>query len=306
MSVLVELPEEEYSATAFADFAPATGFSIGTARAMAWMSQLAYETRWPDKIARVGRMWGLDSVRPLEVPVESILPLSDTRGILATGGGAAIIAFAGTDPLSLRNWISNLYLGRPSADVHEGFQAAAAVAWADVGTVIEQCVADDRPLFIAGHSLGAAIAIVTADRACSEKNLRRAEVHLFGAPRAGKAEFVDRYNSSLGATTYRFVHGEDIVPTVPPVEWGFHHVGRFLQCERGGRFDPARLLDRVDSDEPSPGDDFVSGIALRVRDLFAGPLSPTSRNDALGRLSQLLAPSIADHLPDRYCHALAP
>ncbi len=54
------------------------------------------------------------------------------------------------------------------------------------------------------------------------------------------------------------------------------------------------------------GDNFFSGIAERVRDLFGGPLSPTLRVDALGQLSQLLAPSIGDHLPDRYHNALAP
>ncbi len=134
----------------------------------------------------------------------------------------------------------------------------------------------------------------------------RAEIYIFGAPRVGRTEFVTRYNSTFGPTTYRFVHGKDIVPTVPFSELGFHHVGRLLQCERGERFEPSRLLAEVSSDRPSPGDDFFSGIAERVRDLFGGPLSPTLRLDALGQLSQLLAPSIGDHLPDRYYNALRP
>ncbi len=45
MSILVELPENQYSTSAFVKFDPSAGFAIGTARAMAWMSQLAYETR---------------------------------------------------------------------------------------------------------------------------------------------------------------------------------------------------------------------------------------------------------------------
>lgn len=93
---------------------------------------------------------------------------------------------------------------------------------------------------------------------------------------------------------------------MPPSELGFHHVGRLLQCERGERFDRNLLLDQVDSDEPSLGNDFFSGVAERLRALFSGPLSPTSRMDALGRLSGLLAPSIGDHLPDRYYTALTP
>ena len=304
MSILVELPEEQYSPRAFSDFAAAPGFNPGTARAMAWMSQLAYETRLPDKLVRIGKGWELDDVRPFDQPARSTLPLSSTHGVLAARGDAMILAFAGTDPVNLLNWISNFYLGRPSADAHQGFEDAAAAVWGEVGAAIEQGIRDRRPLLIGGHSLGAAIAMVTADRARREKGLANADVYIFGAPRVGRADFVGRYNAAFGASTYRFVYGKDIVPTVPPSELGFHHVGRLLRCERGEKFDPARLSGGTDSDEPSPGSDFFTGIAERVRDLVAGPLSPTTRMDALGRLSQLLAPSIGDHLPDRYYNAL--
>jgi hypothetical protein len=81
-------------------------------------------------------------------------------------------------------------------------------------------------------------------------------------------------------------------------------VGRFLQCESGQKFDQTRLRNDVDSDEPQAGKGFFSGIAEQLHNLFAGPLSPTSRIDALGRVSQLLSPSISDHLPDRYYTSL--
>ncbi|MGA9548101.1 MAG: hypothetical protein WBS14_10570 [Rhodomicrobium sp.] len=42
-----------------------------------------------------------------------------------------------------------------------------------------------------------------------------------------------------------------------------------------------------------------------MRNLLGSP-SPTSRVDALGRLTLLLAPSIGDHSPDRYYTALTP
>lgn len=307
MSILVELPEDQYAPDAFVDFAPRTGFNIGTARAMAWMAQLAYETRWPDKIDQVGGdMWGLVDMRLLRQPAKTTLPLSSTHGILATKDEALIVAFAGTDPANLLNWISDFYLGLPSADAHQGFVDAAGAVWEDVGTAIEACVTGNRPLFVVGHSLGAAIALATVDRARAEKRLAQAEVYVFGSPRIGKTDFGERYNASFGATTYRFVHGTDIVPTVPPSDLGFHHVGRLLQCGRGQKFERERLLDRFDSDEPLLGNDAVSSIVAEARNLFAGPLSPTSRIDILGRLFGLLAPGIGDHLPDRYYSALTP
>jgi len=35
-------------------------------------------------------------------------------------------------------------------------------------------------------------------------------------PRVGDADFAKRYNDTLGDTTYRLVHGADIVATIPP------------------------------------------------------------------------------------------
>jgi Lipase (class 3) len=305
MSILVELPEDQYDPKAFANFAAGAGFDLGTALAMAWMSQLAYETRLPDKIKRVATTkWDFDNVQILEQPAKSTLPLSSTHGVLATRKGKMIVAFAGTDPLNLLNWISDFYLGRSGADVHQGFEDAAAAVWKDVGTAIKRCMNDGQALFIAGHSLGAAIALVTADRARRELGLQHGEVYVFGSPRVGRGDFVSRYNSSFGRTTYRLVHGRDIVPTVPPSELGFHHVGRLLQCESGQKFDEMRLGEDADSDDPQLGNDLFSDVAERLRGLLPAPVSSTSRLDALGRLSQLLAPSIGDHLPDRYYTAL--
>jgi hypothetical protein len=305
MSFLVELPQDEYNLNAFARFAPTGGFDNDTALAMAWMSQLAYETRLPDKIRAISASFGLSEVRILQQPVKSTLPLSDTRGIIANKDNALIIAFAGTDPLKLLNWVSDFYLGQPSADVHEGFQDAAAAVWPVVGAAIQRCMEERRPLFVTGHSLGAAIALATVDRARREKGLDSAQVFVFGAPRVGRADFVADYNAAFGSTTYRLVHGRDIVATVPPTELGFRHVGRFLNCASGAKFNSKQLFATSDSDEPSSGGDFFSGVADRLQNLL-GSLSPTSRVDALGRLTLLLAPSIGDHLPDRYYTALTP
>jgi hypothetical protein len=84
---------------------------------------------------------------------------------------------------------------------------------------------------------------------------------------------------------------------------GFHHVGRFLSCGSGAKFDLTKLLPDSKSDEPSSGNGFFGGLADRLRNLVGIP-SPSARIDALGQLTQLLAPSIGDHLPDRYFTAL--
>src|ERR1700760_4157976 len=121
MSFLVELPEDQYTANVFARFEPRTGFTLANARAMAWSSQLAYETRLPEKIARVAQKMGLDAVNCFQQPAKTTLPLSSTHGVVGIKGEATIIAFAGTDPLNLLNWLSDFYLGRSGEDAHQGF-----------------------------------------------------------------------------------------------------------------------------------------------------------------------------------------
>ena len=60
MSFLVELPLDTYAEHLFDDFTPAADFRIGTARALMWMSQLAYEVRHAHhKVEPVLKRWGL-------------------------------------------------------------------------------------------------------------------------------------------------------------------------------------------------------------------------------------------------------
>lgn len=306
MSLLVERPEADYAVTSFDNLPLDAGFTIAKAYGMAWMSQLAYETFDPRKVERIARAWTIETVDVLHQPARSTLPLSNTHGIIARKGRASIIAFAGTDPVDLLNWISDFYLGRLRSDIHEGFRDAAAAVWDSVGREISRCVTGGDALFIVGHSLGGALALATIDRAHDELGLRNVEAYVFGCPRVGREPFRARFDGSFGSTTYRLVHGDDIVATVPPAEFGFHHVGRLLRCARGGRFHADRLDQRPGSDDPLGNEGVFDGIRHRLAGLFVGAPSPSSRDDILGQMSQLLSPSIGDHLPDRYIAALAP
>ncbi|MES1149746.1 MAG: Mbeg1-like protein, partial [Bradyrhizobium guangdongense] len=177
MSILVELHPDRYDPNAFARFNPASSdFDLDVARAIMWMSQLAYETHVPDTITKVSGIWKLNA-RSFIQPVTSTLPLSDTRGVIAEKDGATIVAFAGTDPLLLPNWISDFHVDLLHGDVHGGFEAAAAAVW---DTVKDVLAPSNSPVFITGHSLGAALAVLTADHARRDLKLANAQVYLYG------------------------------------------------------------------------------------------------------------------------------
>src|SRR5262245_64957649 len=113
MSILVEMPERLYQRDAFASFAPVAPYSLGTARAMAWMSQVAYETAHPEKIKSICQLWDLRLLQIIANGDEggSGFFKIRTRGVIVKGHGTIIIAFAGTDPLVPANWISDFDVG---------------------------------------------------------------------------------------------------------------------------------------------------------------------------------------------------
>jgi triacylglycerol lipase len=310
MSILVELPEQLYQRDAFAAFTAVAPYSLGTARAMAWMSQLAYETADREKVKRICALFDLCLVESIANDRDGgsdLLPIH-TRAVIAEGHGAIIIAFAGTDPLIPANWITDFDVGfrfrfnervTPPA-LHSGFEKA----YRSVAGKVAEALAkrSEAPVLVTGHSMGAALAVIAADDFLSDKKLRPTAVYVFGMPRVGDEDFAERYNDTLGNSTYRLVHGSDIVATVPPSSFGFRHVGRLIRCDRAGYFAPDQPTSEF-SDEPQFKDSLISGLQQGVSDLFALKLQPFFRDDALGRMSGLLAPPIADHLPDRYWHA---
>jgi triacylglycerol lipase len=145
MSFLVKLPIEHYAPDAFAQFAGSPAFDIGNTKAMAWMCQLAYETDEPNKIAKIltDRGFTLVDGGVLIREAKTVLPMADTHCFLARHNqtGTTIVAFAGTDPLSLANWVSdfNACLDRKTGAA-EGYQGAADAVANDLRQLLARSV----------------------------------------------------------------------------------------------------------------------------------------------------------------------
>jgi triacylglycerol lipase len=101
------------------------------------MSQLAYETRSESKVANILKKWGMtERGFGTNDPVTGLPPKSACV-VAASGRKATIIAFAGTDPLKIEDWITDFTVGFPQPDVlHEGFRAAVNTVWPIVEKVI--------------------------------------------------------------------------------------------------------------------------------------------------------------------------
>jgi len=102
--------------------------------------------------------------------------------------------------------------------VHSGFKAALEDVWTVLRPEIEKRHRQGLKIWLTGHSLGAALATLAADRLPDVQGL-----YTFGSPRVGDKGF----QSHFRVKTYRLVNGKDIVPTVPG-EGPFRHVGELI------------------------------------------------------------------------------
>jgi len=143
-----------------------------------------------------------------------------------------IIAFSGTDPLSIENWIDDLDFfktGYPycsGCEVHEGFYRAYNSCLNSLKnlTASYRAAHPSATVTVTGHSLGAAMAGLYAAELAME-NVRITSIYVFGMPRVGNDLFAEWFKDALDASgAFRIVHHKDPVCHLPPKNWGFHHV----------------------------------------------------------------------------------
>ena len=136
----------------------------------------------------------------------------DTQAILATREKPerlAILAFRGTEASfgDIKADLNARFVYRGKQKIHNGFLKAFQVVESQIRAALRDL--PDHKLYITGHSLGGALAIVAAHEINSDAI---AACYTFGSPRVGNLEF----GEDIKAPIYRLVNAADLVPRVPP------------------------------------------------------------------------------------------
>jgi triacylglycerol lipase len=191
------------------------------ALALAWASNLAYEQ--DNMIQQVSTTWGLAAQPTIKGPL-------DILGFVAGNDQFILIAFRGTinekqGKIDANNWIVNfdaiqVAVGpafHTTGRIHNGFARAFSTLWPGIQDARAAFPKKGQSLWITGHSLGGALALVAA-AACtfSDDRMPFNGLYTFGQPRAGNPEFCGNCDTQFGAQYFRFLNNEDIVTRVPP------------------------------------------------------------------------------------------
>jgi triacylglycerol lipase len=246
----------------------------------------------------------------------------------ADNGQVAIVAFRGTLPSSLPNWLTDFEatmatLGVPegepaqklpggfaAAAVHAGFRRATLALLEDLsvdGAVVPGLHSylrgrfQQNPnlrLWFTGHSLGAALATIAAYEVGNVQAL-----YTYGSPRVGNVPFAQVF-SEADIAHYRVVHHKDVVPHVPipiPLLFGYEHVGAL------------KYIEYEDEDAAKTNEPMTQGVKLydtTLESQLAGDFANAARwmFDAIGRLKLgFLANKVellTDHAPIYYSNIL--
>lgn len=150
---------------------------------------------------------------------------TDTQAFLAESkDGYAVLAFRGTEVAKRQDLMIDAQAIKVSVlegQIHGGFH----LAYDSIARDVEKSILKlpDMPLYITGHSLGAALATVATQRLEHILKIREriAACYTFGSPRVGDSHYDIEFKSPI----YRVVNTTDIVTIIPLLAMGYIHIG---------------------------------------------------------------------------------
>ena len=170
----------------------------------------------------------------------------DTQAAVLSNSKMTLVVFRGSEnPLgtlkaieNIRDWIVDGAGSVPESEwtyggitdmarVHSGFKQSVNAVYDDVRLAVEGN--GSRPVFLTGHSLGGALALLCAYRLQAVDHINVGGVYTFAAPRPGNGHFRHKYDALLHDRTFCWEYKNDPVPHFPPI--GFtpfspSHVGQ--------------------------------------------------------------------------------
>lgn len=194
--------------------------------------------------------------------VDAMMVFSTASLVQSRCGRVVVLGYRGTEPGSLGNWLGDFDVGSESSTiaaangdqpvrVHAGFHLNLRATWLGVLENLELALEGKsvaapstrvahplEALYVTGHSLGGAMAVLFALSMVGRQPLRAIgdrlrAVYTFGQPMAACTP-LPRWTEAVAGTLFRYVIERDLIPALPPASWGpFTHLGREYRYSDG-------------------------------------------------------------------------
>ncbi len=189
-------------------------YSLDCAR----LSAIVYKNE-SDIYSEITSLYGVDSFQ--------FFDKKSTQAMAFVTGEILFIVFRGTEPTKFSDIAADLNFFQlkdskyKTGKVHAGFKKALDLVWADIESYLSKNLSNKK-VIVTGHSLGAALATLCANRLSKDYNAD-ITLYTFGSPRVGDKKWASNFTVSA----FRFVNNNDIVPAVPG-DIMFDHVGKLI------------------------------------------------------------------------------
>lgn len=210
----------------FASLADPLSKSVGipwkVALTLAEISKVTYDDE-EDQVSSIKKL-GAVTVRPIVVGL--------SHGVVASDDNAVVIGFRGTKAPA--DWLTDAtIIGRQVSDgkIHRGFYHVVDAIYKEVFDEAVRQGAKSKTVWITGHSLGGAMAVVFAHRGATESELAPEGIITFGQPLAVSSSLAQFFLDTFNTRYIRFVNNWDAVPRLLP---NYRHAGSRVYLKEGG------------------------------------------------------------------------
>jgi triacylglycerol lipase len=228
-----------------------------------------------------------------------LFSVGNTQAYLAANDEHVVVAFRGTESPTtiegLKDWLltdaANLLIvpeGRLGTDLaaagvaakfHQGFVTAIGDIWDPLfEAVAAEMKKSERPLWLTGHSLGGALALIAA-WLFRRKFVRVHQIYTFGGPMIGNKAATEAIDREFPSKIFRYVNLPDPVPKLPTLSLLANH---YEHCQTENPLGAA-----------AEAADFMTGFASKTVD---GILSATLIDDLWNAVKQ----RVEAHSMDNY------
>jgi hypothetical protein len=186
---------------------------LTTAQLCSALAELAYKDNIADTTEKFNKL-GFQHIQFFDHAASQAYAVHNEKEIY--------IIYRGTEMTELKDSLRNGMFwptdGQKQGNVHAGFAAATDQIWPDIQKHIRHEIllySMQNNVTFTGHSLGGAMAIISAARSDYIS-----QVYTFGSPRTGNAE----YCKNIKSRVYRITNRHDIIPLILP-PFGYKHGG---------------------------------------------------------------------------------